>query len=63
MLDTSYGFNNLLKEVRSPSSYLRATNTTPASKKSSSKISMPANKSVPKSNDPSDLMVTSLTYF
>ena len=63
MLDTSYGFNNLLKEVCSPSSYLRATNTTPALKKSSSKISMPANKSVPKSNDLSDLMVTSIPYF
>ncbi len=63
MLDTSYGFNNLLKEVCSSSSFLRATNTTPALKKSSSKISMHANKSVPKSNDLSDLMVTSITYF
>ena len=52
MLDTSYGFNNLLKEVRlfSP----RDTNTTPASKKSSSRISMPARKSAEKSKDLSD---------
>lgn len=50
MLDTSYGFNNLLKEV--PLSPSRDTNTSPDLKKSSSKTSTPARKSVPKSSAP-----------
>lgn len=49
MLDTSYGFNNLLKEV--PSVPLRDTNTSQDSRKSFSKTSMPARRSVPKSRD------------
>lgn len=56
MLDTSYGFNNLLKEVtHSP---LRDTNISLVSKKSSSKTSTPAKKYAPKSKD---LSVPSVT--
>lgn len=58
MLDTSYGFNNLLKEVLLPP--LRDTNTSPDSKKSSSKTSMPARTSAPKSSAPSVPLVTPL---
>lgn len=56
MLDTSYGFNNLLKEVSI--STFRATSTSLASKKLYSRTSMPAKKSAPKSNALSDPMVT-----
>jgi hypothetical protein len=52
MLDTSYGFNNLLKEV--PPIPLRDTNTSQGSKKSFLRTSMPARRSVPKSKDHSD---------
>ena len=60
MLDTSYGFNNLLKEV--PRLTSRDTNTSLASKKSSSRTSMLAKTSVPKSRghlDPSVIHHTS----
>ena len=49
MLDTSYGFNNLLKEVTILLS--RDTNTSQASNKSYSRTSQPVNKSVPRSKD------------
>ena len=48
MLDTSYGFNNLLKEVHI--STFRDTNTSQVSKKLYSGTSMRAKKSPPKSN-------------
>jgi len=57
MLDTSYGFNNLLKEVCSHS--FRDINTSPVSKKLSSKTSMPAKRSAPKLKDLSDPSVSS----
>lgn len=56
MLDTSYGFNNLLKEV--PFSRFRATSTSLGLKKLYSRTSMPARKSPPKSNAHLDPMVT-----
>lgn len=52
MLDTSYGFNNLLKEV-TPISH-RDTNISQDSKKSSSKTSTHAKKSAAKSKGLSD---------
>lgn len=48
MLDTSYGFNNLLKEVCI--STFRDISTSLALKKLYSRTSMPARKSAPKSN-------------
>lgn len=60
MLDTSYGFNNLLKEVKLYSLWFRDTNTSVDLKKSSWKILMHANKSVLKSKDPLDHMVSSI---
>lgn len=59
MLDTSYGFNNLLKEVHI--STFRDTNTSPVLKKLYSRTSMRAKKSPPKSNAHSDPMVTFLS--
>ena len=56
MLDTSYGFNNLLKEVSLTT--FRDTNTSPASKKLSSRTSMPAKRSAPKLKDRSDPSVS-----
>jgi len=52
MLDTSYGFNNLLKEVLRGRP--RDINTSQDLKKLSSRTSTPAKKSAPKSKDPSD---------
>lgn len=60
MLDTSYGFNNLLKEVKLHLMWFRDTNTSLDLKKSSWKISMLANKSVPKLKDPLDHLVSSI---
>ena len=54
MLDTSYGFNNLLKEVSNI--WPRDINTSPDLRKSSSRTLPPAKKSAPKSKghlDPS----------
>lgn len=56
MLDTSYGFNNLLKEV--PSLSFRDINTSRVSKKLFSRISVPVKRSAPKSKDHSDLSVS-----
>ena len=50
MLDNSYGFNNLLKEVHL--STFRDTSTSPVSKKLYSGTSTPAKKSPPKSSAP-----------
>ena len=52
MLDTSYGFNNLLKEV--PNLSLRDINTSVDSMKLSSETSLPAKRSALKSKDPLD---------
>ena len=60
MLDTSYGFNNLLKEVVSVT--FRGTNISPVFKKSSSRTSMPAKKSAPKSKGPSAPSVITTTF-
>lgn len=59
MLDTSQGFNNLLKEVHTSS--LRATNTSLDFRKSFSRTSTPARKSAPRSSALSDPMVNSHT--
>lgn len=56
MLDTSYGFNNLLKEVTSFLIF-RAINIFQALKKWSLGILILVRKSVPKSKDHSDPMV------
>ena len=55
MLDTSYGFNNLLKEVNML--ILRVINIFQALKKLYSRTSQLANKSVPRSKDHLALMV------
>lgn len=52
MLDTSYGFNNLLKEVLSFSIIFRDINTSQDFNKLFLKILMHANKSVPKLKGP-----------
>ena len=49
MLDTSYGFNSLLKEVKLAS--FRVTSISPDSKRLCLKTSMLAKKSPPRSND------------
>lgn len=56
MLDTSYGFNNLLKEVQY--TLLRDTNISQASNKSFLKISLHAKTSVPRSKDHWDPLVS-----
>jgi hypothetical protein len=58
MLDTSYGFNNLLKEVTLH--IFRDINTSLVSKKLSSRTSMLVKKSPPKLNDLLDLSVLAL---
>lgn len=50
MLDTSYGFNNLLKEVPLLT-YSRDISTSQASKKLYSKTLTPVKKLAPKSSD------------
>lgn len=59
MLDTSYGFNNLLKEVSIHS--LRDINTSQDSKKSFSKTLMLAKKLAQRSKDLLVLSVSTLT--
>ena len=59
MLDTSYGFNNLLKEVRVTRA--RDINTSPDLRKSSSRTSAPARRSAPKSKGHLDPLVSRRT--
>jgi len=56
MIDSSYGFNNLLKEVSL--TLLRVTNTFQGLIRSSSRTSLPAKISAPRSKGHSDPSVT-----